>query len=92
MTANAGQVLKDAEARMKKSVESHKSELSKIRTGRANVALLDHIKVDFYGSPAPLSQVGSVSVADARTLAIKLWDKSMVAPVEKAIRDSDLGP
>lgn len=91
MTADANQVLGDAEARMKKSVESHKGELSKIRTGRASVALLDHIKVDFYGSPAPLSQVGSVSVADARTLAIKLWDKSMVGPVEKAILESDLG-
>jgi ribosome recycling factor len=91
MTDSVDKIKKDAEARMQKSVDSHKAELSKIRTGRANVGLLDHIKVDFYGTPSPLSQVGSISVSDARTLTIKLWDKAMIQPVEKAITESDLG-
>ncbi len=91
MSDSANKIIKDAESRMQKSIESHKGELSKIRTGRASVSLLDHIKVDFYGTPSPLSQVGNISVSDARTLTIKLWDKSMVQAVEKAIIESDLG-
>lgn len=91
MTDSIEGIEKDANSRMQKSIESHRAELSKIRTGRANVGLLDHIIVDFYGTPSPLSQVGSISVSDARTLTIKLWDKAMIQPVEKAIIESDLG-
>jgi ribosome recycling factor len=91
MTDSVDKIEKDAETRMKKSLESHIAELSKIRTGRASISLLDHINVDFYGTPSPLSQVGSISVSDARTLTIKLWDKAMIQPVEKAITNSDLG-
>lgn len=82
---------KDAESRMQKSIETHKAGLSKIRTGRANIGMLDHVRVDYYGTPSPLSQVGNISVSDARTLTIKLWDKSMAQAVEKAIAESDLG-
>jgi ribosome recycling factor len=82
---------KDAEARMKKSVDSLKGGLEKIRTGRANAGLLDHISIEYYGSRMPLSQVASVSVADARTLTVTPWDKAMVQPIEKAIMESDLG-
>lgn len=91
MTDSTDKIKKDAESRMQKSIESHKAELGKIRTGRANIGLLDHITVDFYGTPSPLSQVGTISVSDARTLTIKLWDKAMIQPVEKAILESDLG-
>ncbi len=81
----------DAEARMRKSIESLKQELSKLRTGRAHTSLLDHITVDYYGTPTPINQVANVTVADARTLTVVPWDKSMVAAVEKAIMTSDLG-
>lgn len=82
---------KDADARMKKSLDALKSGLEKVRTGRANPGLLDHISVDYYGSRSALSQVANVSVADARTLSIAPWDKSMVQAIEKAIMESDLG-
>lgn len=82
---------KDAEARMKKSVDQLKGGLDKIRTGRANAGLLEHIQVEYYGSRMPLSQVAAVSVADARTLTVTPWDKAMVQPIEKAIMESDLG-
>ncbi len=91
MTDSVDKIKKDAEIRMQKSVESNRAGLSRIRTGRASIGLLDHITVDFYGTPSPLSQVGSISVSDARTLTIKLWDKAMIQPVEKAIIKSDLG-
>jgi len=81
----------DAQTRMGKSVESLKNDLSKIRTGRAHTSLLDHITVEYYGSEVPLSQVASVSVSDARTLAVTPWEKNMVAPIEKAIMNSDMG-
>ncbi len=84
-------IKKDAEQRMKQSVEHLKTELSKVRTGRAHVSLLDHLKVDFYGSQVPISQAASVSVGDARSLVIQPWDKEMVAVIEKAILESDLG-
>lgn len=84
-------VEKDASTRMQKSIESLKLELTKIRTGRAHASLLDHIHVDYYGSDVPISQVGNIAVEDARTLSITPWEKNMVAPVEKAIRTSDLG-
>ncbi|MDH4134601.1 MAG: ribosome recycling factor [Gammaproteobacteria bacterium] len=81
----------DAETRMKKSLDGFKSALEKIRTGRANAGLLEHINVEYYGSRTPLSQVASVSVADARTLTVTPWDKAMVQPIEKAIMESGLG-
>ncbi|MFT4650076.1 MAG: ribosome recycling factor [Flavobacteriales bacterium] len=84
-------VQKDALSRMNKSIEAFKVELSKIRTGRAHVSLLNHITVDFYGSEVPIGQAANLTVEDARTLAVTPWDKSMVAVIEKAIMKSDLG-
>jgi ribosome recycling factor len=81
----------DARTRMGKSIEALKHELSKIRTGRAHASLLDHIKVDYYGSEVPLAQAANVSVEDSRTLMIVPWEKSMVQAIEKAIMKSDLG-
>lgn len=85
------EIIEDAETRMGKSVESLRTELTKIRTGRAHPSLLDHITVEYYGSETPLSQVANVSVEDARTLMISPWEKTMVQAIEKAIMKSDLG-
>nr|WP_217434905.1 ribosome recycling factor [Marinifaba aquimaris] len=76
---------------MQKSIEALKSQMSKIRTGRAHPALLDGISVEYYGAPTPLNQVGNVTVEDSRTLAVTVFDKSMIQAVEKAILSSDLG-
>ncbi|HEY5703504.1 MAG TPA: ribosome recycling factor [Gammaproteobacteria bacterium] len=84
-------IIKDADSRMIKSVDAMKVEMSKVRTGRANANLLDHVTVDYYGSEVPISQVGNISAQDARTLVISVWDKSAIASVEKAIMHSDLG-
>jgi len=84
-------VKKSAEQKMAKSVEALKADLSKVRTGRAHTGLLDHIQVDYYGSPMPLTQVSNVTLADARTIAVQPWEKKMIPVVEKAIRDADLG-
>lgn len=84
-------IKKTAQARMQKSVEALKHELSKVRTGRAHPSLLDHLMVPYYGAEVPLSQVASVSASDARTLTITPWEKSMVQPIEKAIQASELG-
>lgn len=84
-------IKKDADVRMGKSIESLKHEFSKIRTGRAHTSLLDHIKVEVYGSEMPLNQAATVTVSDARTLAISPWDRSMVPVIEKAIMTADLG-
>ena len=84
-------IKRDAEQRMAKSVEALKGELTKLRTGRAHTSLLDHITVEYYGSPMPLNQVANVSVPDSRTLMITPWEKNMVGPIEKAIMTSDLG-
>ncbi len=84
-------IKKEAEARMSKSVDALKGELTKVRTGRANTALLDHVHVDYYGAKTPLNQVANVAVADARTLTVTPWDRSMVGAVEKAILESGLG-
>ncbi len=84
-------IQQDASTRMKKSVASLKSELSKIRTGRAHPSLLDQITVSYYGSETPLSQVANVAIEDSRTLTVTPWEKSMVQAVEKAIMSSDLG-
>ena len=85
------EILDDAKTRMAKSVESLKGELSRLRTGRANTALLDNIKVDYYGSPTALNQVANVTVADSRTIGVQPWEKGMVQAIEKAIMESDLG-
>jgi ribosome recycling factor len=82
---------KDAEVRMSKSVEALKSELTKLRTGRAHTSLLEHITVDYYGSEVPLNQVANISIADARTLTVTPWEKQMVSVVEKAIMNSGMG-
>jgi len=85
------EILEDAETRMSKSVDSLRSELTKIRTGRAHPSLLDHLTVEYYGVETPLSQVANVSVEDARTLSITPWEKDMVNAIEKCIMKSDLG-
>ncbi len=82
---------KDAQTRMQKSIDALRHNLAKVRTGRATTALVDHIKVNSYGSDMPLSQVASVAVTDARSLTITPWDKQMVGAVEKALINSDLG-
>ena len=81
----------DAQTRMGKSIDSLKHDLTRLRTGRASIALLDGIKVNYYGSDMPLNQVASISIADGRSLVITPFEKSMVAPVEKAILGSDIG-
>ena len=85
------EIKKDAQARMAKSVEALRHNLVKVRTGRANAGLVDSIKVNYYGSDMPLSQVASVAVGDARSITITPWEKQMVGAVEKAILASDLG-
>lgn len=84
-------IKKDAKTRMDKSLESLRSELAKIRTGRAHPSLLEHVHVDYYGAEVPISQAANVSVEDPRTLAVTAWDKNMVGKIEKAILTSDLG-
>jgi ribosome recycling factor len=83
--------LNDAETRMGKTLDSLKTDLGKIRTGRASISLLDHIMVDYYGSPTSISQVANISLSDARTLTVTPYEKNMVQPIEKAIMESDLG-
>ena len=85
------EIKKGAQARMAKSIEALRHNLVKVRTGRANAGLVDSIKVNYYGSDMPLSQVASVSVADARSIVITPWEKQMVGAVEKALLASDLG-
>ena len=85
------EIKKDAQTRMAKSVEALRHTLVKVRTGRASTALVEHLKVNYYGSDMPLNQVASVAVTDARTLTISPWEKQMVGAVEKAILGSDLG-
>ena len=84
-------VMNEAESSMKKAIERFQSELDKVRTGRANLSLLDNVKLDYYGTPTPLNQVASLNVADARLITIKPWEKNMLPVIEKAIRGSDLG-
>lgn len=85
------EILKDTKARMDKSLDALRSELSKVRTGKATTALLDGVRVDYYGTMTPISQVGNLSVLDAHTLAITPWDKSVVSAVEKAIMEANIG-
>lgn len=82
---------KTTEGKMQKSLEALKNDLAKIRTGRAHTGILDHIQVDYYGSPVPINQVANVTLMDARTISVQPWEKNMLQKVEKAIRDSDLG-
>ena len=85
------ELIADAESKMALSVSHLQAELSKLRTGRASTGLLEHVKVDYYGTPTPLNQMSSVTVSDARTISIVPWDKSMVPIIDKAIVEADLG-
>lgn len=85
------EIKKSAEDRMAKSLEALKTSLAKLRTGRAHTGILDHVLVEYYGSPVPVSQVSNVTLVDARTISVQVWEKNMAGPVEKAIRESDLG-
>jgi ribosome recycling factor len=82
---------KTAEQKMQKSLEALKADLGKVRTGRAHTGLLDHVMVDYYGSPTPVNMVANITLVDARTIGVQPYEKNMVGPVERAIRDSDLG-
>ncbi len=84
-------IKQDAEKRMKKAVESLQNDLAKVRTGRANVGLLDHVQVDYYGNLTPINQIANINSSDSRTLLVTPWEKSMVAAIEKAILNADLG-
>ncbi|KIF82583.1 ribosome recycling factor [Noviherbaspirillum autotrophicum] len=85
------EIKKNAEQKMHKSIETLKADLAKVRTGRAHVGILDHVQVDYYGTPTQINQVANVTLIDARTIGVQPWEKKMVAVVEKAIRESDLG-
>ncbi len=84
-------VKKSAEQKMRKTVDALKTDLAKVRTGRAHTGILDHIVVDYYGTPTPIPQVANVTLLDARTIGVSPWDKKMAPAIEKAIRDADLG-
>ena len=84
-------IKKTAEAKMGRTIEAFKSELQKIRTGRAHPGILDQVQVDYYGSMVPISQVANVTLMDARTISVQPWEKGMGVKIEKAIRESDLG-
>ena len=84
-------ITKDTDEGMMRAVEAFKRDLQKIRTGRANTAMLDGIKVDYYGTPTPVNQVATVQVVDARLITVKPWEKNMIPVIDKAIRASDLG-
>ena len=84
-------IKKSAEQKMTKSVETLKLDLGKVRTGRAHTGLLEHIQVDYYGTPMPIAQCANLTLADARTIGVQPWEKKMIPVIEKAIRDSDLG-
>jgi len=84
-------VKKNAQERMTKSIETLRADLAKVRTGRAHTGILDHVMVDYYGSPTPLSGVANLTLADARTIAVQPYEKKMLSTIEKAIRDADLG-
>ncbi len=87
----ADDILKDLHDRIGKTLEDLKRELSNVRTGRANLHLLDGVRVDYYGTPTPLNQVSTLSVPEARLIVVKPWEKTMIPPIEKAIRDANLG-
>lgn len=85
------EIKKTAEQKMNKSLDTLKADLAKVRTGRAHAGLLDHVRVDYYGSAAPLSQVAAVNLIDARTIGVNPYEKKMASAIEKAIREADLG-
>lgn len=85
------EITKASESKMLKSIESLKTSLSKIRTGRASTGILDHVQVEYYGSMVPVSQVANVTLIDSRTVGVTAWEKNMTSVIDKAIRDSDLG-
>jgi ribosome recycling factor len=91
MATSIPEIRKTAEQKMQKSLEALKADLGKVRTGRAHPGILDHVMVDYYGTPTPIPQLANVSVLDARTLGVTPWDKKLAGAIEKAIRDSDLG-
>jgi len=82
---------KSAEQKMQKSLEALKADLAKVRTGRAHTGILDHVMVDYYGSPTAINQIANITLVDSRTIGVAPWEKKMVGAVERAIRDSDLG-
>lgn len=84
-------IKKTAEQKMKKSLDALKTDLAKVRTGRAHAGILDHVMVDYYGTPTAIPQVANVTLIDARTIGVSPWEKKMAGAIEKAIRDSDLG-
>jgi len=85
------EIKKNVEEKMHKSLEVLKGDFGKVRTGRAHTGILDHVTVDYYGSPTLVNQVANVTLIDARTIGVQPWEKNMISPVEKAIRDADLG-
>lgn len=84
-------LVKDTSARMERSIEAFRKELGKVRTGRASFSLFDGVKVDYYGTPTPLQQVGTLSVPESRLITVTPWDTKMIGPIEKAIQGSGLG-
>jgi len=84
-------IKKNVEQKMTKSLEALKADFGKVRTGRAHTGILDHVMVDYYGSPTAVNQVANVTLTDARTIGVQPYEKNMIGPIEKAIRDSDLG-
>ena len=84
-------VIKELQANLDKGIEAFKRDLSKVRTGRANLAILDGVRVDYYGTPTPLNQIASLNVADPRLITIKPWERSLIPEIEKAIRSGQLG-
>jgi len=91
MSQTMADIKKQAADKMAKSIETLKLNLAKVRTGRAHTGLLDHLRVDYYGTPTPINQVANVTLVDARTIGVQPYEKKMVQAVERAIRDSDLG-
>jgi ribosome recycling factor len=85
------EVKKSTEQKMQKSIETLKTDLAKVRTGRAHVGILDHVMVDYYGTPTQITQVANLTLLDARTIGVQPWEKKMLGAIEKAIRESDLG-
>ncbi|MBA2689830.1 MAG: ribosome recycling factor [Burkholderiales bacterium] len=85
------EIKKSAEQRMQKTIEALKTDLGKVRTGRAHAGLLDHIMVDYYGTPMPINQTANINLLDARTIGVQPWEKKMTTVIEKAIREADLG-
>lgn len=84
-------IKKNSDQRMQKSIETLKNDLAKVRTGRAHTGILDHVQVDYYGTPTHITQVANVTLIDARTIGVQPWEKKMLNAIEKAIRDADLG-